>query len=79
MTGMTDDTIDVDLGYGATSSTTVTGDLTVTGGNITVTGAPSYTATTQTARDADTATTVGPLQDVVQTLIDDLQAIGILS
>jgi len=57
---------------------TIAGDLTVTGGNITVTGAPSYTATGQTARNADTAGTAGALQDVVQTLIDDLQTIGIL-
>jgi hypothetical protein len=78
ITGKDDSTIDVSLGYGAASQTIVVGDLIVSGGNITVTGAPSYTATTQTARNADTASTAGALQDVVQTLIDDLQDIGIL-
>jgi len=76
--GQSDGTADVTIAYGAASVTTIAGDLTVTGGNITVTGAPSYTATTQTARNADTASTAGALQDVVQTLIDDLQTIGIL-
>lgn len=38
----------------------------------------AYTATTQNARNADTATTAGDLQDVVQTLIADLKATGIL-
>tara|TARA_Y100000592_G_C5392682_1_gene279046 strand:+ start:59 stop:895 length:837 start_codon:yes stop_codon:yes gene_type:complete len=38
----------------------------------------AYTATTQNARNADTATTFNPLQDVVQTLIADLKATGII-
>lgn len=39
----------------------------------------NYTTTSQSARDADTATTVGPLQDVVQTLIADLIAHGVFT
>ena len=30
-----DNTVDTDIGYGAASSTTIAGDLTITGGNIT--------------------------------------------
>jgi hypothetical protein len=56
----------------------IDGDLTVSGGNVTVTGAPSYTATTQSARNADTATADAAIQDVLQTLIADLKTIGIL-
>ena len=41
--------------------------------------APNYTGTTQNARNADTASTIGDLQDVVRTLIADLISMGLLT
>ena len=40
--------------------------------------APNYTGTTQSVRNADTATNTSALQDVVQTLVADLISMGIL-
>ena len=39
----------------------------------------TYTAASQSARNADTASTAGDLQDVVQTLIADLKLVGVIS
>ena len=67
----------------ASNNTTIAGNLEVQGNigfydTTPVAQSSAYTATTQNARNADTATTIGPLQDVVQTLIADLKATGII-
>jgi|3_EtaG_2_1085321.scaffolds.fasta_scaffold22404_5 hypothetical protein len=74
--GTGSDTIDANIGYGAASKTKVAGYFAAN--NVTPIAAPTYTATSQTARNADTATADEAIQDVLQTLIADLIATGIL-
>ena len=67
----------------ASNNTTIAGNLEVQGNigfydTTPVAQSAAYTATTQAARDADSATNFPSLQDVVQTLIADLKATGII-
>ena len=62
---------DVDIGNGASDEVGFYG----TAG---VAQSSAYTATTQSTRNADSATLIADLQDVVQTLIADLKLTGII-
>jgi hypothetical protein len=64
------------INSGTGSTTKVSGQFSCN--NQTPAAAPTYTATSQTARNADTATADAAIQDVLQTLIADLIAIGLL-
>jgi hypothetical protein len=78
-----DDTDDIFyIGTGATAGSNKKIGVNSTGigfyGTAPVAQSSAYTATTQNARNADTATADAAIQDVLQTLIADLKATGII-